>query len=119
MPRNFIGDPPFAPIVFFDHDRVFTNQDLAEFVVERPEGISICIRYPAGPANRGGYFFHFRRAGNDEFVLYDFERRFVKTFSAARLVAFINHCTGRVFDESSFVLCQTELNFLQDAESGA
>jgi len=121
MPRNVIGDPPFPPIVLFDESRDFTVNDLERISRERPDGVSICVRYPEGRENRGGYFFHFalsqERVG--EFQVFDFERRPVKIFPAASLVEFINHCTGRRFDERVFVLCQTELNFLKDDEPNA
>jgi hypothetical protein len=118
MPRNLIGKPPFPPAVLFDEDRNFAVDDLLEIVRKRPRGVSICVRYPEGPPKRGGYFFHFapRAEGIDEFQVYDFEKTLVKTFSATGLTALINHCTGRKFDEDSFLLCQTELNFLKDKE---
>lgn len=121
MPRNLIGDAPFPPVVLFDESRNFTVEDLRQITGRRPDGVSICIRYPEGPKKRGGYFFHFapKAGGTGEFEVYDFERRPVKTFGEAALVAFINHCTGRRFDEESFILCQTELNFLKDEEPGA
>ena len=120
MPRNFIGDLPFPPVVLFDENREFTIEDLGRIAGARPQGVSICVRYPEGPEKRGGYFFHFGQKGaSDEFALYDFEKRLVKIFSVASLVVFINHCTGKRFDKESFVLCQTELNFLKDEEPSA
>ena len=121
MPRNLIGDPPFAPVLLFDENRDFTVDDLSRIARNRPNGVSICIRYPEGPPKRGGYFFHFAPVADqrDEFNLYDFERRLVAVFTAEALTVFINHCTGRRFDERSFTLCQKELNFLKDAEPDA
>jgi hypothetical protein len=121
MPRNLIGDPPFGPVLLFDEGRDFTLDDLRRIKRKRPRGVSLCIRYHGGPEKRGGYFFHFasRPKQDDEFEVYDFEKRPVTTFTGAGLVAFINHCTGRKFDEASFILCQTELNFLKDEEPGA
>ena len=118
MPRNLIGEPPFPPVVVFDEARAFAINDLLRMAKERPQGISICIRYPAGPPKRGGYFFHFAPVPGqeNEFEVYDFEKRPVKKFAAQDLVAFINHCTGQKFHEPSFILCQTELNFLKDEE---
>ena len=117
MPRNLIGDPPFAPVLLFDENRDFTVDDLSRIARERTNGVSICIRYPEGPPKRGGYFFHVEPATDqgDKFNLYDFEGRLVTVFTAEALTTFINHCTGRRFDEPSFTLCQTELNFLKDA----
>ena|ERR1700720_459492 len=116
MPRNTIGDPPFPPVVVIDTKDLFTLSDLEQVVAQRPKGASICIRYADGPIERGGYFFHFCLAKQppQHLSLYDFEKRHVVDLSPEALVAFINHCTGRKFDEASFVLCQTELNFLKD-----
>lgn len=121
MPRNLIGNAPFPPVLLFDKNRDFTIDDLRRIKRERPSGVSICIRYPAGSEKRGGYFFHFapNPQRSDEFNVYDFEKRMVKSFSSASLVAFINHCTGRKFDEPSLILCQTDLNFLKDEEPSA
>lgn len=121
MARHIIGDPPFPPVLVFDENRDFTVKDLRRITHTRALGASLCIRYSGGPAQRGGYFFHFAPSTTNakEFDLYDFERRRVKSFTADSLVAFINHCTGRVFDEPSFNLCQTELNFLKDEEPNA
>jgi hypothetical protein len=118
MPRNIIGKPPFPPVLLFDEDRDFILNDLLCIARERPRGVSICIRYPEGPPKRGGYFFHFapRSDRGTEFEVYDFEKRPVKQFTAESLVKFINHCTGRKFDEPSLILCQTELNFMKDEE---
>ena len=76
---------------------------------------SVCAT-PDGPPKRGGYFFSFGPAKKapGHFTIYDFEGRAVKDFAPDALVRFINHCTGMEFDEPSFLLCQTELNFLQD-----
>ena len=121
MPRNLIGNPPFRPVLLFDEGRDFTLDDLRRITAMRPRGVSICIRYPEGPPKRGGYFFHFAPSPSraEEFSICDFEKRPVASFAPLALVAFINHCTGRKFDELSFLLCQTELNFLKDDEPGA
>ena len=121
MPRNLIGDPPFAPVLLFDENRDFTVDDLYCIARERPNGVSICIRYPEGPPKRGGYFFHVVPTSNqdEKFNLYDFESRLITEFTSEALTKFINHCTGRRFDEPVFTLCQTDLNFLKDAEADA
>ena len=118
---RLIGDPPFPPVVLFDEDRSFNHEDLRRITTDRPNGVSICIRYPEGPVNRGGYFFHFSPSAEQagEFDICDFDRRFVKSLPAELLITFINHCTGRMFDEDSFILCQSELNFLKDEEPSA
>ena len=121
MPRNLIGALPFPPLVVFDEDRPFAIDDLQRIMNDRTDGVSICIRYPEGPAKRGGYFFHFKPTSDamDHYTMYDFEKRPVASFSPDSLVKFIDHCTGRRFDQESFDLCQTELNFLKDEEPNA
>lgn len=121
MAHNVIGGVPFPPLVLFDDDRLFTTDDLRRIVELRREGVSVCVRYPKGPEKRGGYFFHFRSLpdGGNSLMLFDFEKRELETFSTEQLVRFINHCTGRKFDEESFILCQTVLNFLKDEEPSA
>ena len=116
MPRRLIGPVPFPPVLCFDENREFTLEDLSCIVDERPNGVSICVRYPDGPTDRGGYFFHFVRdcVQNNRFKLYDFDNQLVDVLIDESLVAFINHCTGRRFDDASFQLCQTKLNFAQD-----
>jgi hypothetical protein len=119
--RNLIGDAPFPPVLLFDDARDFAVADLKRIAQERPNGVSLCIRYSTGLNERGGYFFHFAPVGNKPgaFMLYDFEKTAVHEFSADALVAFVNHCTGRRFDEPSFTLCQTEINFWKDDEPDA
>jgi len=116
MPQNLIGNLPFPPLCLFDEDRAVAFTDISKMMRGRPEGISVCVRYPGGPEKRGGYFFHFEPLSGQEgrFMLYDFEKRPVHAFSAELLVRFINHCTGRTFDQETFNLCQTVLNFLKD-----
>ncbi len=114
MAKNSIGQAPFPPVAVFDMADLFTLQQLNKLAAERPKGVSILLRYPDGPQTRGGYFFHFSPAKDGKFSIYDFEKRPVVDLSPESLVAFINHCTGKKFDQASFDLCQTELNFLKD-----
>lgn len=114
MAKNTIGDAPFPPVVLYDMNQLFSLDELREIAASRPKGVTICLRYPDGPKGRGGYFFHFKPMNDGKFSIYDFESTHVTDLSADELVAFINHCTGQKFDEASFNLCQTELNFLKD-----
>jgi len=114
MAKNTIGSPPFPPVATYDMKELFSLAELKKLAAARPKGVTICLRYPEGPKDRGGYFFHFAPLKDDKFAVYDFEKRHVTDLGAQQLVAFINHCTGQKFDEASFVLAQTELNFLKD-----
>lgn len=114
MAKNTIGTAPFPPVVTYDMNELFSPAELKKIAQARPKGVSICLRYPEGPKDRGGYFFHFALAKEGKFAVYDFEKRHVVDLTAEELVAFINHCTGKKFDQASFELCQSELNFLKD-----
>lgn len=116
---NVIGNCPFPPVRLFDQDRNFTVDDLEELAAERPQGATLCIRYPNGHRNRGGYFFHILppKKSNNKYELYELNKTLIAEFTPTTLVSLINHCTGRQFDEESFVLCQTDLNFRRDVES--
>ena len=114
MAKNTIGKAPFPPVVLYDMKELFSLADLKKIGAARPRGVSICLRYPDGPKDRGGYFFHFKPTTDGRFSIFDFESKHAADLSADELVAFINHCTGQKFDEASFNLCQTELNFLKD-----
>lgn len=114
MAKNTIGPAPFPPVVTYDMRELFSLAELEKIAGQRPKGVTVCLRYPDGPKDRGGYFFHFAPSKEGKFAVYDFEMRHVVNLSSEELVSFINHCTGRKFDQRSFDLCQSELNFLKD-----
>lgn len=121
MPKRVIGACPFDPVRLFDQDRNFTVDDLRRLAEERPNGASLCIRYPFGHPKRGGYFFHILPPTNGRlgYELYELDGTLVAELPPTDMVSLINHCTGRQFDNRSFVLCQTDLNFRKDTESDA
>ena len=98
MAKNTIGPPPFPPVVTYDMKELFSLDELKMLAEQRPAGVTVCLRYPDGPKDRGGYFFHFAPSKEGKFALYDFEKRQAVDLSAEELVSFINHCTGRKFD---------------------
>ena len=116
MPK-VIGACPFEPVRLFDQDRNFTIHDLHTLAEECPQGTSLCIRYPSGHSKRGGYFFHILppKKGSYGYKLYELDETLIAELEPTALVLLINHCTGRQFDNKSFMLCQTELNFRKDA----
>lgn len=116
MAKNTIGPAPFPPVVTIDKDAPLAAADLRTVMHQRDEGVSVCVRYAAGHEKRGGYFFHIRplEVGQDRFSLFDFEKRHLVDLGFDQLLRFINHSTGRVFDQATFDLCATELNFLTD-----
>ena len=121
MPRNALGHLPFPPLQLIDSLEAFDVAKLHELASARPNGTSLCLRYSTGEPNRGGYFFHFKPVSDCDcsFMLYDFEGKQIHAFSASALVAFVNHCTGKAFDEPSFALCQNYINFTRDDEAAA
>ncbi len=116
MAKNTIGPAPFPPVVTIDKDASLTATDLRTVMHQRDGGVSVCVRYAAGHEKRGGYFFHIRppAIGQDRFSLFDFEKRHLVDLEFDQLLRFINHSTGRIFDQATFDLCATELNFLTD-----
>ncbi|MBZ0212811.1 MAG: hypothetical protein K8H99_03325, partial [Nitrospirae bacterium] len=77
---------------------------------------SFCVRSATGHENRGGYFFHVLPGGDDldNNQLHTFESISVATLDIATFTALVNHCSGLLFDEVSFQLCQTQINFTID-----
>jgi hypothetical protein len=111
MPRNVIGNAPY-PVRTIDSDNPITFAQLAD-IVGTAEGASICLRSATGHQNRGGYFFHFRPHEND-FKLLDFVGHEVVRLSPEHLAKFINHASGRVFDEEMLIFSQSVVNLRQD-----
>lgn len=116
MAKNTIGPAPFPPVVTIDKDAPLTAADLNTAIHQRNGGVSLCVRYATGHEKRGGYFFHVRPLANELelFSLFDFEKRHLVDLEFEEVLRFINHLTGRVFDQATFDLCATELNFLTD-----
>lgn len=117
MPRNVLGSLPFPPLVRLDTDEPIGQEALAQ-LLRRSGGVSICVRSVEGHPQRGGYFFHI--LPGDETLeaceVFNFEQISVLSLSLERLTAFVNHCAGLAFDEQSFQLCQTVVNFRLDPE---
>ncbi len=121
MPKKELGGLPFPPLIKLDTNDPIEQNTLAEILQQRLEGVSICVRSAEGHANRGGYFFHIRPKDPtlDACDILNFERISVVSLPLAKLTAFINHCAGLTFDEESFQLCQTVINFRLDPEPSA
>lgn len=115
MPRNVIGEIPFPPVVIIDKDEAVVAHELSAVLDARPDGVSVCVRYSAGKATRGGYFFHIRlHAETGLYSIFDIEHRQVAELPFELLLSFVNHCTGRRFDAAALALCQTQINLLKD-----
>lgn len=116
MAKNEIGGLPFPPLVKLDTNDPIASETLAELLNQRVGGLSICVRSAEGHINRGGYFFHIRPKDRtlDECEILNFEKISVASLPLETLTAFVNHCAGLAFDEASFQLCQTVVNFRLD-----
>lgn len=98
---------PFPPLL------VLPRQGLVSWVWLEPlirnrigEGVSLCITSGSGDPNRGGYFFHLRQT-TVGFEFATFDRMGVLTLgSGEECAGFINHVSGRVYQEDMWLRCQ-------------
>lgn len=111
MPRNIIGEPPFD-VLTIDSDVALNISDIEQAMEDRT-GVSVCVRSATGHERRGGYFFHIERAEQD-YNVFDFEKNLVGTLNPTDLMRFINHVSGRLFDQDMLTYCQSVVNLRQD-----
>lgn len=111
MPRNVIGAPPYK-LDTLDIDRPITPDDLSQ-LLNVASGVSICIRSVNGHPRRGGYFFHIKKA-DDNYCVFDFQKKKICVLNLDHLIRFINHVSGRKFDDEMLNFCQSFINFKQD-----
>ncbi len=118
MPKKVFDTLPFPPLVKLDTDDPIRQDTLVDILHQRLTGVSICVRSANGHQNRGGYFFHIRPTDDtlNECEILNFEKIFVARLPLANITTFINHCAGLAFDEDSFQLCQSVINFRLDPE---
>ena len=107
---------PFCPLVIIPTPDVVTWEWFVEQVGSRfRDGVSVCLVSQLGHDLRGGYFFHIRRL-EDGFEFFDFDGRgFVRFPDGLECVTFINHVTGRVYDDEMWARCR-EWNLRLDEE---
>jgi hypothetical protein len=111
MPRNVIGQTPFPLRVIDTDSPLSVEQVLGLFQGE--DAATILVRSVQGPARRGGYFFHAERSEN-LFQIFDFERNPIAKLDSDHLTRFINHASGRRFDDEMLLFCQSVVNFRLD-----
>jgi hypothetical protein len=116
MARNVIGNAPFE-VSTIDTDSPINEQQVRNALGSK-HGVSLCVRSASGPEKRGGYFFHIQVAGAD-FNLLDFEGHKIDCLVAPRLIRFINHASGRLFDSEMLTYSQSVINFREDQIAGA
>ena len=105
---------PYPPLVLIQSDTPLTWDDLLPSIRSRiGTGVSICLQAETGDANRGGYFFHFKKTPQG-YVFRNFDRETVLTLGREEeVVAFINHCSGRRYDKQMWLQAQC-VNFRSD-----
>ena len=108
---------PFSPLLILDLDGPITWGWLEPRIRDCLEvGVSLCITYLTGVLNRGGYFFHLSQAA-EGYAFSTFDRQNVLTFGTGEdCVAFMNHVSGRRYDENMWEKCQS-VNLRKDEES--
>lgn len=113
MARNILGQSPY-PISLCDGDLPLTQPGVSRILTDHRQGTSLLIRSSNGPANRGGYYFHVCLRNDGRVTLKDFSGVVISEMSIDELTRFINHATGRIFDEEMFQLSVSHINFRQD-----
>ena len=113
MARNIIGSLPFT-LHTVDTDNEILPTELESIFLSYPQ-VSLCVRSQSGHTDRGGYFFHFEINPDDNTVnLYDITRTKIDTLSLENAIRFLNHASGRKYDEEMLRYCQSYVNFKQD-----
>lgn len=107
-------------IILIDSDSLITIEDVENTLANR-KSVTLCIRTKTGDPNRGGYFVS-GIIDNKTFSLRNFDgkeltsssEREIALLSFDELVRFINHVSGRQYDEEMYELCSNHLNFRSD-----
>ncbi len=118
MPRNPLAGLPFPPLTLLDQDVPIEPRQIHDLLRDRGpgNGVTVLVRSENGHPNQGGYFFHFKKSAepNESYELYDFQKRHVASMNEEELILLINHCSGRGFSETSYVVCQNDINLRDD-----
>ena len=113
MARNIIGPLPFT-LHTIDTDSEILQTELESIFSIYPQ-VSLCVRSQTGHPDRGGYFFHFEiNPADNTVILYDITHTKIDTLSLENAVRFLNHASGRKYDEEMLRYCQSYVNFKQD-----
>lgn len=114
MAQNPLGKTPF-PLRIIDTDRPVALGDLSKLVQSLKGAVTLCIRSEKGHAERGGYFFHIQSVpGQANFEIVDFGKTAICQLDGGQLVRFVNHVSGRQFDEEMLTFCQQTVNLRKD-----
>lgn len=104
---------PKYNIITIDTDKSISQEQLME-ILNRQNGVTLCVRSRLGHPKRGGHFFCLFYNENQEIILETMEQVYVDTFSVPDCIRFINHACGLQFDQDMQLYCQNSLNFRDD-----
>ena len=113
MPNFNLQQQPHYPIKTIDTDEVIKSTQLTSLFAN-DEGITLCVRSEKGHENRGGYYFCILKQSEESYLLETIEGVEIDTFDLSTLVAFINHASGKKFNEELLDYCQNSINFRND-----
>ena len=111
MAQNEIGQLPFR-LEVLDIDQPISHDEI-KLLSNPGKGVSLCIRSKNGDPKRGGYFFHICLS-DSKYQIFDIEKNSVDTVEIDFLVAFINHVSGRLFNATIQIYCQSTINLRKD-----
>lgn len=99
---------PYRPLIVVESDGPLSWRKLAREIGARLQrGVSFCLTAARGRQDRGGYFFHMRSRDRRRFVLSTFDRPNICIIEGQRrCVSFINHVSGRRYNERMWILSQ-------------
>ena len=114
MPSFDLRQQPQHPIKVIDTDSQITLEQLNN-AFNGLDAIMLCVRSENGHPNRGGHFFCIRKGQQpEEMHLETIEGDDVDVFAPERLIRFINHASGLLFDREMMTYCQNSINFRTD-----
>ena len=114
MPSFTLQQQPQYPLVTIDTDLPICEEQVLN-ILESRTGATLCVRSSQGHPKRGGYFFCISKGESEHLIkLETIEGVFIDTFSIPSLIKFINHASGRLFDEEMLSYCQQTVNFRAD-----
>ena len=111
MAQNKIGQLPFR-LEVLDIDQPISHNEI-KLLSNLGKGVSLCVRSKTGDLKRGGYFFHICLS-DSKYQIFDIEKNSIDTVEIDFLVEFINHVSGRLFNATVQIYCQSTINLRKD-----
>lgn len=113
MPNFSLKQQPQYPIKVIDTGSPVSAEQLYA-ALDGTNAVTLCVRTASGHEKRGGHFFCIRKKEDSELLLETMEGEQVDHFTPMRMVRFINHTAGLLFDAEMLVYCQRRVNFRTD-----